>query len=856
MRYEIIEKLGEGGGGEVFKAFDTKLKRFVAIKIIKKNPRVQREIETAAKLSHPGLVKIFDVEDRGDKIAIIQEYVQGKNLKEVLKRGPLKEEEALDYLIQIAESLNFMHSSGIIHRDLKPSNLLISEKGGVKICDYGISMEKGAESITETGKFSGTIEYSAPERIEGDPGNEKSDAFSLGCILYEMLTGENPFEGESLSEKVDKILRKNPPLPSRKNPEISPKMDLLVSKLLSKKPEKRPSISEVLDYLKSGENLGKKQSVRRPAILFFVVLLLSSLIIFPILLKRGRGETAKIGSLVYTSNDLRAMNSKGKVLWVRNLQGNIKRTLVSDLNGDGSPEVIAGTAHAENIKEWGFLYVFNAKGRQLLKLKMGKGNIYSKDENFEVWDLKIVGGKGRGKKIVAVGINNPYFPSVIRLIPSEDLDKISEENVSTYWHPGVIFSLKFSDENGDGVEDLVVLAVNNQMGHKMVVFCLDGNGFRDQAPPWLGKEVSFSHGLLFYTPLPEGGKQGGSLSIKDGIIRVVFGRGRVVYVDSKGRMTDTYEEAKLAENRPTADVSYIYSMIKISSSYFRSKNWDKALNFLQRALEKCSDENLPLKAFMYFQMGRIFLQKEDPRSALKHFSRASKIDPLYSDAYFFSGYSYYTLLDFKRAVENFALSYSLSGHHWDFYMKALALIRGGDYEKSLRELERFEKVSPTTKQFTHYFMGYSYLQQFEWEKAREFFEKSLGEFTTLPEAYYDLAECYARMGDLKRAAELLREKELKKGHFKRIWIEGLIEYGEGKTQRALSLFEKSLELARSSRDIEVKFEVPRILLDVSKVYIKLGKRERARKTLRSIIDSPYSSLRTKKQARELLNVAI
>lgn len=209
-RYEIIEKIGGGGMALVYKAKCKLLNRYVAIKVLRDEyindedfiRKFRRESQAAASLSHPNIVNIYDVgvEKKGDHNIhyIVMEYIKGKTLKDIIKeKGKLTVSETLDYSIQIAEALAHAHKNHIVHRDIKPHNIMITEEGRVKVTDFGIARAASASTISNTSNVIGSVHYFSPEQARGRYTDEKSDIYSLGIVMYEMITGRVPFEGDS-----------------------------------------------------------------------------------------------------------------------------------------------------------------------------------------------------------------------------------------------------------------------------------------------------------------------------------------------------------------------------------------------------------------------------------------------------------------------------------------------------------------------------------------------------------------------------------------------------------------------------------------------------------------------------------
>ena len=249
-RYRILRKLGSGGMANVYLAEDEDLGRRVAIKILNDRyandedfiERFRREAKSAAALSHPNIVSIYDRGEAEGTYYIAMEVIEGRSLKElILTRGPLPISNAVAYTLEILEALRFAHRHGIIHRDIKPHNILIGER--LKVTDFGIA-RAGASQMTEAGSIMGTAQYLSPEQARGAPVTASSDLYSVGIVLYEMLTGKVPFNGDSAIEIAMKHLNELPKPPSKIRPEIPEELDQVVLRALSKAPEDRYQSAE------------------------------------------------------------------------------------------------------------------------------------------------------------------------------------------------------------------------------------------------------------------------------------------------------------------------------------------------------------------------------------------------------------------------------------------------------------------------------------------------------------------------------------------------------------------------------------------------------------------------------------
>jgi eukaryotic-like serine/threonine-protein kinase len=249
-RYRIVRKLGAGGMANVYLAEDEDLGRRVAIKILNDRyanddlfiERFRREAKSAAALSHPNIVSVYDRGEAEGTYYIAMEVIEGRSLKElIMTRGPLPIAQALAYSHEMLEALRFAHRHGIIHRDIKPHNILIGER--LKVTDFGIA-RAGASQMTEAGSIMGTAQYLSPEQARGAPVTASSDLYSVGIVLYEMLTGKVPFSGDSAIEIAMKHLNDAPKPPSKIRPEIPEELDQVVLRALAKNPEDRYQTAE------------------------------------------------------------------------------------------------------------------------------------------------------------------------------------------------------------------------------------------------------------------------------------------------------------------------------------------------------------------------------------------------------------------------------------------------------------------------------------------------------------------------------------------------------------------------------------------------------------------------------------
>ena len=249
-RYVIQSELGRGAMGVVYKATDSVLERTVAVKTVnitlereyaeKYEQRFYQEARAAGGLNHPNIVTIHDVGKAGDVVFMAMEYIEGVELRTLIGEGrALRVSQAVSIAAQVAEGLAYAHQRGVVHRDIKPANIMVVANGPAKITDFGIARMRGSGDLTQTGTLLGSPKYMSPEQVIGKRADQRSDIFSLGVILYEMLCGAAPFNGENVTALMYQIVNFAPPAPSTINRAVPQMLDYIVAKMLAKPLEQR-----------------------------------------------------------------------------------------------------------------------------------------------------------------------------------------------------------------------------------------------------------------------------------------------------------------------------------------------------------------------------------------------------------------------------------------------------------------------------------------------------------------------------------------------------------------------------------------------------------------------------------------
>jgi len=273
--YKILEKLGEGGMGVVYKAEDTKLKRIVALKFLPSSimaseaekTRFIHEAQAAAALDHPNICTVYEIDEADGQLFIAMAYVEGQSLKEKIETGPLKLDEALGIAMQVAEGFQAAHEKGITHRDIKPANIMLTPKGQVKIMDFGLARMQGRTKVTQEGMTVGTAAYMSPEQARGEPADHRTDIWSFGVVLYEMITGQHPFKGMYDQAVMYSIMNEEPEPMTGLRTGVPMELERIANKALAKKINLRyQNVEDLLVDLRALQLRPKPSAVSPPPI--------------------------------------------------------------------------------------------------------------------------------------------------------------------------------------------------------------------------------------------------------------------------------------------------------------------------------------------------------------------------------------------------------------------------------------------------------------------------------------------------------------------------------------------------------------------------------------------------------------
>jgi serine/threonine-protein kinase len=396
--YKILEKLGEGGMGVVYKAEDTKLRRIVALKFLPEHLRTPevdqarflQEARAASSLNHPHVCTIYGIEEVDGREFIEMEYVGGSTLRARLAGSPLGATEAVGYAIQIGEALQEAHSQGIVHRDIKAENIMVNEKNQVKVMDFGLAKLKGSMRLTRTSSTAGTLSYMAPEQLQGGDSDSRSDIFSFGVVLYEMLTGKVPFRGEHEAAMIYSILHEDPRPIEQFNKSVPPALMGIVKRALEKQPEERyqtmQEMVQDLSSLRGGSDAppsASRAATRKPV--FGMSRFVRPVVLIPALALIGAVVAGLylfgLGDSTIDSIAVLPFENAGQNKDLEYMSDGITESLINSLSGVASLRVLPRST------------VFQFKGQDAQAQKIGKelgvkavltGRVSSRAENLNV----------------------------------------------------------------------------------------------------------------------------------------------------------------------------------------------------------------------------------------------------------------------------------------------------------------------------------------------------------------------------------------------------------------------------------------------------------------------------------------
>ena len=633
--YKILEKLGEGGMGVVYKAQDTKLDRIVALKFLPQHltsdpvekERFVHEAKAASALNHTNITTIYEIDEFEGQMFIVMEYCEGKTLKRVIEKEMLSVRKVLDIGIQICEGLTIAHEKGIVHRDIKSDNIMLTPRGQVKIMDFGLAKLKGATKLTKTRSTLGTAAYMSPEQAQGEEVDQRSDIFSFGVVLYELLTGKLPFGGEHQAAIIYSIINEEPQPVGRYNNQVSAELERIVSKALVKEKEERyQHIDDLLadlrrekkslEYIKTAQ-IPKEAVAPKPkkkllpfivpaSIVFVIALIFLILKPFKFEVVPEKGAVAKENSLA--------------IMYFENM---VDREDKERLGEIVTNLLITGLSESQYLN-----VVSSQRLYDILKL-LGKEGIKAIDKNV----ASQVATKA-GAKWMLLGSILQVEPQVIltsQLVEVESGRVLSSERITG--EPGEkIFSM---------VDKLTVevkkdLSLPAQAQKEEIPKVADVTTHSPEAYRYYLEGLDY--GYKYYSTEAE-------RSFKKALeVDSTFAMAYYMLANFK-----TGEEQK----RLTAKAVKYSDKVSPKEKYYIksweaniSGNYNQGIKELQKIVERYPDEK-----FAFFMIGEIYYgDLRQFEEAVHYLDKAIEIDPLYKPAYNTLAYVYNNMGDFDKSI--------------------------------------------------------------------------------------------------------------------------------------------------------------------------------------------------------------
>jgi len=544
-RYEVRSVLGTGGSAVVYEAFDRELKRRVALKVLRTDrtseaalKRFRREVAIARDAAGARLVRVFDIGQAGDTVFLTMELVEGESLRELLSRGPLPPERALRVGSEILRALADLHALGIVHRDVKPGNVLLAGSGEVKLADFGLARHwEGTETrVTETEGLVGTVEYLSPEQALGDLLDARSDLYSFGVVLFEMLAGKVPLRGDSSIGTIVAHIRQEPPDVRKFRPEVPAWLGAVVARLLAKDRERRyGSAADVLGDLEARRARRAPLRLRRPLALggsATLVALLLALAFVPVF-SWNRPRLARLAS--DGAGGVQALDGKGRVLWRRAETEAGRQIALARLAGGETGAVAVDGGTGEPTKR--LVVLDGLTGRPLAGMALPDPVVDSDgvlafpgfSDTFAVGTVFPFDVDGDGADEVAVSLCHIPLWAGATYVCDPGRGRV----VAAFFGSGHHYGRAAADVDGDGRKELILAGFNNRMGYSGAVAALriprEGDADRrgrglpfaesPDRPAWRDAERL----LAWYALVPSGvfdGRVGPAVEAAGGSLRV------------------------------------------------------------------------------------------------------------------------------------------------------------------------------------------------------------------------------------------------------------------------------------------------------------------------------------------------
>ena len=792
--YEVIGLLGSGGMGDVYRARDANLKREVAVKILSPNfmedsnqlMRFRREAHVLASLNHPNIVTIYDVGQDDHTLYIAMELVDGRALDEVLAGGPMPIHDVLDVAAQIGAGLAVAHKSGIVHRDLKPKNVMIRTDGLVKILDFGLSKlapgmqisdSERTATVTEPGVILGTIDYLSPEQACGRPTDFRSDQFSFGSLLYEMVTGKRPFHRESIPQTLAAIIEDNPKPVASLNPRVPVALESIIHRCMAKSPAERYASTRELAHA------------------------LNEL--------RESNVTAKSGSFPTTAR----MYLRRLPLWLE-----IAFATALVLAGISFPLHVP-----ERVRVWSSS-LSPQTGKQVVVLPFT--NVGNDPQNQGFCD-------GLVEILTSKLSQLEQFQKTLRVVPATDVLREGIVSVREARQSfGATLAITGSVQRAENRVRLTINLVDPQTLAQLKSKTIDTEAHDS---PVLQDGVVMEVAELLNVKLSDQAKQAlavGGTTVPSAYDYYMQGRGYLQRYETAQNLDTAIALFNLALEQ---DHKYALAEAGLGEAYWRMYQQTKDTGWAERA-KKSSEAAIGLNdklAQVFVTLGMIHAGTGHYNEAIQNLQKALQLDPINSDAYRELAKSYEAVGRLKDAESTYINAVALRPSYWAAHNELGGFYyRRGRYAEAEKEFRTVVELTPDNAR------GYSNLgviaySQKRYQEAAKMYEKSVA-IKPSDSAYSNLGTVYYSLGQYDEAARYYEQAIRMNGHDSYRWINLAAAYQWSSTpEKAKAAFERTAELAEEQR--RVNSRDPSLLILLADAYSNLNQKKRALELLEKAV---------------------
>ena len=793
--YKILEELGRGGMGVVYKAEDTKLKRTVALKFLPpeltRDPEAKRrfihEAQAAAALSHPNICTVHEIDEYEGTSFIAMEYIEGQSLKEKVESGPLKVEQAVDIAIEVAEGLQEAHGKGIVHRDIKSANIMVTTKGQAKIMDFGLAKLAGRTHLTQSGTTIGTPAYMSPEQTRGEVVDHRTDIWSLGVVMYEMVTGQLPFKGEYEQAVIYSILNEDPAPICESNSDISLEFEKIVNRCLIKDSKERYQTAADLqaDLKRVKRNMGSGKVVH--------IATIAAPHPFSQFLRK---IAVPLGGLIFALLLLLLLSPPRQV--VKKWLG--FEMIPAEKHLAVLPLTIVGGDLANKAFCDGLVEVLTSK---LTQLEQFQGSLWVLPTS-EVRKSGIVSAKEARQDF---GVNLVVTGSIQR---EDDAVRLTLNLVDT-----------------KTLRQLRSLVIDDRMTNASILQDVVLNKLTEMLEIELQPQK-----IRMLTA--------GRTNVPRAYDYYLQGRG---YLQHYEKMENIDTAIGLFEWALKEDPNYALAYAGLGEAYWRKFKASKDVQWVKAAISYC-DRALKLNdqiPSVHVTLGLIHTGTGHYQEAVQDFQYALELDPVNVDAYRGMARAYETIGKLEQAEMTYQKAIQLRPRYWvNHNVLGVFYYRHGRYEDAVKQFQQVVALTPDNiKGYNNLGGLYFYLER--WQEARQMFERSLTIKSNYT-AYSNLGTLYFYQGCYTDAAQMYKQAlELLDNDY-RVWgyLAASYYWTPNERDKAQTIYQQAAYLAEQR--LKVNPRDSDVLSDLAGYYGRMGNRSRALSLLEQVLILEPSNL--------------